>query len=120
MHHRLVHVSFVFSGPWKVQELEPTFTAIGDDWIRYSAINWILWTSKPIPHIATLLEPHLLPPDQVLIATLGDEFFGRLQPWIFAWINQKRPDLPLLTQQQAARAAMLPASAFDPHNPQNY
>src|SRR6185437_16433127 len=82
----------------KNRELEATFTAIGDDWIRYSSTNWILWTSKPLQHVSVLLQPHLAPSDQMLIAELGDGYFGIVSPWIWEWIRSKRPDLNYINQ----------------------
>ena len=113
MRARFVHVGFFFPKRAKVVELEPVFTAFGDDWIRYSSLGWILWTAKPLPNISTLLQSHIAPEDQMLISTLGDEFFGFLAPWVWNWIRSKRPDLPFFDQDAAKAIARLPASLLN-------
>jgi len=106
--NRFVHVGFYFVSHVKTRELEPVFTAIGEDWIRYSPLCWILWTSKPTPHIFTLLASHLSLGDNVLIGAIAEDMFGYLTPWIWDWIQSKRPDI--LRGQDAWNKLNLPAS----------
>lgn len=116
MQHRFVHVAFVFDQRIKVHELEPVFTAIGDDWVRISAFSWILWTNKPAPYIYTLLQPHLDATDQMLIASMNShDFYGNLSPWIWHWFNSKVPNFAALGEV-ADKYRSLPPAAFDQSN----
>ena len=99
MAHRFMHVAFHFAEKFKIQELEAVMTAIADDWIRVSALSWVLWTDKPAAHIFALLEPHLdKQNDQVLMhvfqqdVVIGADTFGYLAPWIWDWLNSKIPN----------------------------
>lgn len=113
MENRIVQVTFYFAEKLKVEELEPVFTAIGDDWVRFSALSWLLWTAKPSPHIYTLIKPHLAENDQILIAPLRkSDFFGYLSPWVWGWIHQKLPDKPLVFGPDADALTKIPALQF--------
>ena|SRR5690242_7381764 len=87
---RFVHIGFAFPGALKMRDLEPAFNALGGDWIRYSATNWIIWTDKPSNQIFYMIRAFLDNDDQVLIAPINvHELFGSLQPWIWNWMNSK-------------------------------
>src|SRR5258708_39879880 len=91
--YRFVHVGFAFPRVPKMRDLETGFHALGDDWIRYSALSWILWTEKSTPDLFVRLRPFLDRDDQVLIVPLNImEAFGTLSPWIWHWINSKAPE----------------------------
>ena len=108
--HRFVHAAFYFEDRIKVRELEQVFTAISDDWIRFSALSWILWTDRPAPHIYTLLTPYLEADDQLLISALSKtDLFGFIAPWIWDWMNSKSPGL-IVTGPDADALRQLPAS----------
>jgi|ERR1700728_123094 hypothetical protein len=90
--HRFMHVGFTFAGVPKVLDLEPAFYAIGDDWIRYSATSWIIWTERPATEIFARLRPHIDANDQVWVIKIDlTDSFGSLSPWIWTWINSKIP-----------------------------
>jgi hypothetical protein len=111
--NRFVHVGFNFGTRVKILEIEPVFTAIGEDWVRYSPLCWILWTSKPSPHIYTLLAPHLDASDNCLVAALTNDMFGLLTPWIWEWMQSKKPES--IVRGEAARQTMLlPAAQLKP------
>ncbi|HEY2034683.1 MAG TPA: hypothetical protein VGH02_13445 [Rhizomicrobium sp.] len=119
MHHRFLQISFSFAERLKIEELESTMTAIGDDWIRFSALCWILWTDKPAIHVFTLLEPKLDKGDNIFIqalydgdAPLGRESYAVFPRWIWDWLNSKKagyvsygPEIEALKR--------LPATAFE-------
>ena len=108
--HRFVHVGFFFGSRQKVAELEPVFTAIGSDWIRYATNCWILWTDKPAAHIYTLLEGRLDPNDSVLISGLNfPDSFGFLPPWIWGWFQSKQSNLNILYGDTADQIRSLPS-----------
>lgn len=107
--HRLVLVNFAFAAEIQVLQLEPVFTAIGDDWIRISPASWILWTNKPAGHIYILLRPHLSRDDEILISTLEGEYFASFSPWIWDWIASKGANQRLVIGPQAVQIAGLPA-----------
>jgi hypothetical protein len=87
--HRFVHVGFAFPGAIKMRDLEPVMGTIGD-WVRYSALSWVVWTDMPPTDIFVRLRPFLDSDDQVLIAGLNlQDSFGNLSPWIWTWINNK-------------------------------
>lgn len=114
MAHRFVQVSFMFADRLKLQELEPVFTAIGDDWVRISALSWVLWTNKPAAHIFTLLRPYMSPQDQVLISALSNnDLFGFMSPWIWAWFNSKVPNWTVTGVAADNLRHLLPPSEFD-------
>jgi hypothetical protein len=83
MTHKFIHVGFAFPGALKMRDLEPAFHSLGDDWIRYSATNWIVWTDKQAFEIFLIVRPFLDDQDQVLITPMNvHEAFGMLAPWI--------------------------------------
>src|SRR5438067_2116973 len=88
--NQFVHVGLVFPGVPKMRDLEPIFTQISDDWIRYSANNWILWTSKNATEVGNALISRIDEQDHFLIVPVDMNFCaGRLAPWIWTWINSK-------------------------------
>jgi hypothetical protein len=96
--YRFFNVGFYFPGVPKILDLEPAFRATGDDWIRYSALSWIIWTNKTAPQIYEYIRPYIDPQDQVLIAPLDfGQCFGMLSPAIWNWINSKNPPNPIAT-----------------------
>jgi len=110
-------VNFAFGTRLKTSELEPIFTAIGDDWIRISGLCWILWTDKPAVHIYTLLERSLDQTDQILITRFdpgtisGGDTFGNLSPWIWDWLKSKMANM-FHTGPDVSKLRLLPHSAF--------
>lgn len=92
MEHRFIHVGFAFPGVPKMLDLEPVMTRVATDWIRYSSTNWILWTDRPVNDIFWQIRFALDPYDQVLVARMDlSDSYGFLSPWIWSWINSKRP-----------------------------
>jgi hypothetical protein len=92
--HRFLLVSFSFGNRLKIEELEHVFTAIGDDWIRFSPLTWIIWTNKPAAHIYTLLNGYLEFGDHTIITAFPEmkgEMFGFLPNWVWNWLNSKSP-----------------------------
>jgi hypothetical protein len=86
---RFVHIGFAFPGVPKMRDLEPAISNVGD-WIRYSALTWIVWTDKPTTEIYGIIRPRLDAHDQILISAINlTDSFGNLSPWIWAWINSK-------------------------------
>jgi hypothetical protein len=72
-----------------MRDLEPAMATIGD-WVRYSALSWIVWTDKPAGEIFATLRPYLDTQDQVLIIGVNmQDSFGSLTPWIWTWMNSK-------------------------------
>jgi hypothetical protein len=89
---RFVHVGFSFAGVPKMRDLEPVFSAIGDDWIRYSQNSWILWTDKSTPEIFWSIRPFIDANDQVMVASMVvDDIFGSMAPWVWNWMKSKMP-----------------------------
>jgi hypothetical protein len=107
--HRFIHIGFAFAGVPKILDMEPVITQVGD-WVRYSALSWIVWTDRPTPEIFAKIKPYLDANDQVLIAKLDfSDGFGWLSPWIWTWINSKVPSTVYTGQPlQSALQAYLP------------
>jgi hypothetical protein len=96
--YRFIHVGFAFAGVPKIRDLEPAFFALGDDWVRYSALSWIVWTAKPTSELFVRLRPFIDVKDQMLIAPIVvEEAFGTLTPWIWTWMQSKDPHTAILT-----------------------
>ena len=89
--NRFVHVGFSFPGPPKMRDLEPVFTQLSQDWLRYSSTNWILWTDKSLEEIMAGVNPHLDDPDQVFMVPfdLSTQVLGIISPWIWDWMRNK-------------------------------
>jgi hypothetical protein len=103
-----MHVGFAFAGVPKILDLEPVFNAMGDDWIRYSNTNWIMWTEKNAATLYRTLESHLDTFDNVFIAPFdATGAFGRLQPWMWDWMRLRQDVI-----QQLYLAPPLPPSTF--------
>jgi hypothetical protein len=89
---RLYHISFIFAGVPKLRDLEPAFADTGDDWIRISSTTWIIWTSKTPAEIFNRIKPLLDNGDSFFVSDIDAGYcFGVLQPWIWNWINSKKP-----------------------------
>ena len=87
--HNFLHVGFAFPGVPRMRDLEPAFYATGDDWIRYSATSWIIWTEKPTHVLLLMLRTYLDPNDQVLIVPIhAGNAAGFLAPWIWEMDEQ--------------------------------
>ena len=72
-----------------MRDLEPVMSTIGD-WVRYSAVGWIVWTNQPAADVFWKLRRWLDIHDQVLIAKMDPtDSFGSLSPWIWPWIDSK-------------------------------
>ena len=89
--YRFLHIGFAFPGVPKMRDLEPVMGTIGD-WVRYSAVSWIVWTDKPSRDVFLTIRQHLDPQDQVIIVKIEPtDSFGSISPWIWDWINSKTP-----------------------------
>jgi hypothetical protein len=96
MAHRFLHVAIHFgAGAPIIAPLEPVMHTVADDWIRYAANTWILWTDKTPAYVANTLRLHL-PTQQFLIFPIDrtDETTGFAQQWVWDWINRTRPRVP--------------------------
>jgi hypothetical protein len=106
--NRFVHIGFAFHGVPKILDLEPVITTVGD-WIRYSALSWIVWTDKPVGEIYFTLRRYLDAQDQVLVVKLDMlDSFGTLSPWIWEWINSKTGSTTVVTGRALEEALGLP------------
>jgi hypothetical protein len=91
MPHKFLHVGFHFGSTLKFRELEPVFTAIGDDWIRYAFNCWIIYTPRSAADVFYFLKPHLTADDQMLIVGIDvTERNGWLAQWIWEWMDRRR------------------------------
>ena len=92
MINRFLHIGFGFAGVPRMLDLEPVFSAMGGDWIRYSKTTWILWSTLSPVEVMARLQPHIDQDDQVLIAPfLIQECWGSLPPWMWTWMSSKVP-----------------------------
>lgn len=83
-----VHVSFLFHGVPKMRDLEPVMGFVSDDWIRYSATNWLLWTNRPTGAVLSAILPYIDQVDNVLVAPIDvNNCMGRMPPWVWTWMN---------------------------------
>jgi hypothetical protein len=90
--NRILHIGFNFAGKPKVLDLEPVIKRLGDDWIRYSTNNWLLWSSLPVVNVYQGISAHLDPQDHVLISAIDPgETVGFLPPWMWTWMQSKDP-----------------------------
>jgi hypothetical protein len=81
--YRFLHIGLTFPGVPKMRDLEPVMTTIGD-WVRYSAVSWIVWTDKPVANVFATIRQHLDPYDQVFIVKIDTlDSFGNVGPWFW-------------------------------------
>ena len=59
MKKKYLHISFNSEHEGTLEELEPIFESMSDDWIRYSGNCWIVWTSYSPKEWFDVLEPIL-------------------------------------------------------------
>jgi len=91
--YRFIHIGLMFPGIPKVNDLEPVFHAMGDEWIRYSQCCWIMWTDKSLVDVYDRLHPYLNDDDQILIAPIDmSQCLGSLSPWVWDWIQRHCED----------------------------
>jgi hypothetical protein len=87
--HRLVHIGFGFPGVPRIRDLEPAIGSIGD-WVRYSALSWLVWTDKPMTQIYLILRASIDADDHFFAAEINTaDAAGYLPPWIWSWIKSK-------------------------------
>jgi hypothetical protein len=98
--NKFLHITVAFAEVPKIKELEPAITTVCDDWLRYSATTWIIWTGRSANDIAMHLRAYLAPNDQFYIVKIDlSEQQGWLPKWIWDWLNKNRqPSLPGLGQ----------------------
>lgn len=91
MARKFLHIGFVFTGPPRVKDLEPVFDASGDDWMRYSASNWIVWTERSAAQWYSIISPHIALSEQVLIIGVDmNERYGWLTRSLWDWMDVRR------------------------------
>ena len=90
MPNKFVHIGCMFQLIPKTQQLDATFNAVGDDWIRYAANNWIVWTPRSVTDWYTLVKPNLDAEDMLLIAVMNlHERYGWLPQWVWEWMEKR-------------------------------
>lgn len=106
MKNRYLLVMFNFPRNVKSVELEPVFSAIGDDWFRFSPLTWILWTPKPATDVYVLLKAYLEAGDSIFISALSKtDMIAQVDMWVWDWLNSKDESRPF---QYGSEAEMLP------------
>ena len=91
MAYRFLHIGFTFNGPPRMRDLEPIFSSSGDQWLRYSAGSWIVWTEKSVSDWYAIVKPHIATSEFVLIVGLDMTERNGWQPqYIWDWIDSKR------------------------------
>ena len=94
-----------------VMEVEPTLTAVGDDWIRISFDHWLIWTQRPAPDWCSILKPYTSDKVHLFIVALNlNDRSGWLPPWVWEWISAR-------ADQQSREAREILEQYFGP--PQN-
>jgi hypothetical protein len=75
----------------KTSAIDLVLNFIGDEWIRYSLNNWIIWTEKPASEIDSLVRRQLAADDQILIFALNtDDRAGFAAPWVWEWLEARK------------------------------
>ena len=94
MAHRFLHIGCMFPILPKTHAVDLVLNLTGDEWIRYSVNNWIIWTEKLAPEIDSLVRQQLAPDDQILIFALNaDDRAGFAAPWIWEWLDARKKSL---------------------------
>jgi hypothetical protein len=76
----------------KTLGVDSALNATGDEWIRYSFSNWIVWTEKPASEISRAVRGGLGSDDQVIVAELNlNERDGWAAKWIWEWLDSRKP-----------------------------
>ena len=90
--YKFLHIGFHFEGTLKIKELEPVFSQVGD-WIRYSALSWIVWTDKSPDQVLSILRLYVTPNDQVLVLAIDPTSKqGWMPQWVWTWFDSKPPN----------------------------
>lgn len=70
--------------------LDQALSAAGCDWIRFSGMQWFVWTALPKAQIVQLARQHLLPYGQCIVTAIRPEAADGAAPeWIWNWLNDK-------------------------------
>ncbi len=88
---RLYSISFLFSVPalGQVDRVDKVMGSLGD-WVRFSPLQWYLYSSHSKQEIVTAVETVILPEDQFILSVVQSEVsLGRAMPWVWTWINDK-------------------------------
>jgi hypothetical protein len=106
--YRFLHIGFSFPGVPKMRDLEPVISTIGD-WVRYSALSWIVWTDRPTGEVFLTIRQYLDPQDQIFIVKIDPlDSFGSIGPWFWSWINSKTPSPSVRSGDDLANLLGLP------------
>jgi hypothetical protein len=90
---KFLHVSFVWNGVPKVQELEPVFNQ-ALDWLRYGS-SWILWTNTDAESWYARIAPHITVNDRVFVCELNtNNKQGWMDKFAWEWLNKNRATYP--------------------------
>jgi hypothetical protein len=89
---RFLHIGFTWKdSPPKIGEIESILNKIADDWLRYSAESWIVWSARPASDFFYAVKTQMGENDMVLIAGLNMTDRNGWQPkWVWEWMDLKR------------------------------
>jgi len=101
-----VNIRWVKS-PVKPEAIDQQLSPCGD-WIRFDGWSWLLESDHSAQAIANRLKAVLSQDDGILVIKCDPyDYGGWAQPWVWEWINSKRPapgTLPPLELSQNAFA----------------
>lgn len=94
MAHRYVHIAINFGlGFPQTNALEPWVRMFADDWMRFTPTNWVVWTTKSNADIAATLRGALTLNDQFVLFEIHPmNRDGMHYEWVWAWLNEPRPE----------------------------
>jgi hypothetical protein len=88
---KFIHVAFTWSRVPKIKELEGPLFSKADDWMRYSANCWILYTLNDSSWWYEQIRHYITKTDRVFIVELKlQEKSGWLDKWAWNWLNKPR------------------------------
>jgi hypothetical protein len=91
--YRYLHVTVAYANAYaQPASLEPTIGQLAWDWIRYSTVNWVLWTDKPITTVSAAIQPLIGTADHLVVLALNPHELpaGVAPSWVWEWFNRYR------------------------------
>ena len=74
-----------------LSRVEPVFNENSDDWLRFNAKTWVVWTDKTAVDWYNLLRPFITKKDELFIFGLDpSERYGWGEKMVWDWFDRKR------------------------------
>ena len=100
MAHKALAIIFT-SDTQETSDVDATFSAVGDDWIRVANNAWIVWTERTPPDWLAIFKPYTAKSFMFIAELDMKNWYGWEPPWVWEWMKNRRDE------QQVAAADII-------------